>query len=37
MQSGRSLGTWIATVADPDANYLQLVTPFDPNTMGSGA
>ena len=29
-------GAWIATFADPDDNYFQLITPFDPNTMGSG-
>jgi predicted enzyme related to lactoylglutathione lyase len=28
---------WIATFADPDDNYFQLITPFDPNTMGSGS
>ena len=27
-------GTWIATMADPDGNYFQLVSPFDPSTMG---
>ena len=26
--------TWIATLADPDDNYFQLMTPFDPATMG---
>ena len=26
---------WIATLADPDDNYFQLMTPFDPATMGS--
>ena len=25
---------WIATFADPDDNYFQLVTPFDPDSMG---
>jgi predicted enzyme related to lactoylglutathione lyase len=25
--------TWIATLADPDGNYFQLQTPFDPATM----
>jgi predicted enzyme related to lactoylglutathione lyase len=25
---------WIATFADPDDNYFQLVTPFDPSQMG---
>lgn len=25
---------WIATLADPDGNYFQLMTPFDPATMG---
>lgn len=24
-------GAWIATFADPDGNYLQLMTPWDPN------
>jgi predicted enzyme related to lactoylglutathione lyase len=28
---------WIATLADPDDNYFQLVSPFDPNSMGSGS
>jgi predicted enzyme related to lactoylglutathione lyase len=27
--------SWIATLADPDDNYFQLTTPFDPNMMGS--
>ncbi len=27
-------GTWIATLADPDNNYFQLMTPFDPSQMG---
>ena len=27
---------WIATLADPDDNYFQLMTPFDPATMGDG-
>ena len=27
-------GTWIATLADPDNNYFQLTTPFDPSQMG---
>lgn len=27
-------GTWIATLADPDNNYFQLITPFDPSQMG---
>ena len=27
-------GTWIATLADPDNNYFQLITPFDPAQMG---
>lgn len=27
--------TWIATLADPDGNYFQLMSPFDPSTMGS--
>jgi predicted enzyme related to lactoylglutathione lyase len=26
--------TWIATLADPDGNYFQLTTPFDPSQMG---
>ena len=30
-------GTWIATFADPDDNYFQLMSPFDPSTMGSGS
>jgi predicted enzyme related to lactoylglutathione lyase len=30
-------GTWIATLADPDGNYFQLQTPFDPATMDSGS
>ncbi len=25
---------WIATLADPDDNYFQLMTPFDPSQMG---
>jgi predicted enzyme related to lactoylglutathione lyase len=29
-------GAWIATFADPDDNDFQLVSPFDPDTMGSG-
>ena len=24
---------WIATLADPDGNYFQLVTPFDSSQM----
>ena len=28
-------GTWIATFADPDDNYFQLMSPFDPASMGS--
>lgn len=28
-------GSWIATFADPDDNYFQLTSPFDPSTMGS--
>ena len=28
--------SWIATLADPDDNYFQLMTPMDPNQMGSG-
>ncbi|HEY5520779.1 MAG TPA: VOC family protein [Candidatus Limnocylindrales bacterium] len=27
-------GTWIATLADPDNNYFQLITPFDRSQMG---
>lgn len=27
--------SWIATLADPDGNYFQLMTPFDPDSMGS--
>jgi predicted enzyme related to lactoylglutathione lyase len=30
-------GAWIATFADPDDNYFQLMSPFDPDTMGSGS
>jgi len=30
----RVAGTWIATMADPDNNYFQLMTPFDPSQMG---
>jgi predicted enzyme related to lactoylglutathione lyase len=26
---------WIATLADPDDNYFQLMTPFDPSMMGT--
>ena len=29
-------GSWIATLADPDGNYFQLTTPFDPDSMGQG-
>ena len=29
--------TWIATLADPDDNYFQLMTPFDPSTMEQGS
>jgi predicted enzyme related to lactoylglutathione lyase len=25
---------WVATLADPDDNYFQLMTPFDPASMG---
>jgi predicted enzyme related to lactoylglutathione lyase len=28
--------SWIATFADPDDNYFQLVSPMDPNAMGGG-
>lgn len=27
-------GYWIATFSDPDDNYFQLVSPFDPSMMG---
>ncbi len=27
-------GSWIATFADPDGNYFQLMSPMDPNAMG---
>ena len=27
--------SWIATLSDPDDNYFQLMTPFDPESMGS--
>ena len=27
--------SWIATLADPDDNYFQLMTPFDPESMTS--
>jgi predicted enzyme related to lactoylglutathione lyase len=26
--------TWIATFADPDDNYFQLISPFDPDSLG---
>ena len=26
--------TWIATLADPDGNYFQLMSPFDPASIG---
>jgi predicted enzyme related to lactoylglutathione lyase len=26
---------WVCTFADPDDNYFQLMSPFDPNSMGS--
>ena len=29
-------GTWIATLADPDDNYFQLMSPFDPSSMTGG-
>jgi predicted enzyme related to lactoylglutathione lyase len=29
-------GTWIATFADPDDNYFQLMSPFDPSSMTGG-
>jgi len=25
--------SWIATLADPDGNYFQLMTPMDPSQM----
>jgi predicted enzyme related to lactoylglutathione lyase len=28
--------SWIATLADPDDNYFQLMTPMDPSQIGSG-
>jgi predicted enzyme related to lactoylglutathione lyase len=28
--------SYIATLADPDDNYFQLMTPMDPNAMGGG-
>jgi predicted enzyme related to lactoylglutathione lyase len=30
-------GAWIATFADPDDNYFQLMSPFDPASMGSSS
>jgi predicted enzyme related to lactoylglutathione lyase len=27
-------GSWIATLADPDDNYFQLMTPMEPNPAG---
>ena len=30
-------GSAIATLADPDDNYFQLMSPMDPNGMGDGA
>jgi predicted enzyme related to lactoylglutathione lyase len=30
-------GSWIATLADPDNNYFQLTTPFDPLQMSGDA
>jgi predicted enzyme related to lactoylglutathione lyase len=27
-------GSWIATLADPDDNYFQLMTPMEPNAAG---
>ena len=26
-------GMWIATLADPDDNYFQVMSPFDPSSM----
>ena len=31
-----AVNAWIATLADPDDNYFQLMTPMDPNMTGSG-
>ena len=28
--------SWIATIADPDDNYFQLTTPFNPEDMSAG-
>jgi predicted enzyme related to lactoylglutathione lyase len=28
---------WIATLADPDGNYFQLMSPFDPDQMGTAS
>jgi len=28
--------SWIATIADPDDNYFQLTTPFNPDDMSAG-
>ena len=25
--------TWVATVSDPDGNYFQLISPFDPSSL----
>jgi predicted enzyme related to lactoylglutathione lyase len=25
--------TWVATLSDPDGNYFQLISPFDPSTL----
>ena len=30
-------GAWIATFADPDDNYFQLMSPFDMDSMGSSS
>ena len=30
-------GSSIATLADPDDNYFQLMSPMDPNGMGGGS
>lgn len=30
----QAAGTWVATLADPDNNYFQLVSPYDPASMG---
>ena len=30
-----AVNAWIATLADPDDNYFQLMTPMDPNMTGT--